>query len=183
MDIRRTVLLMIFSFSLLMLWNNWQIHQGNAPLFGAPPVAIKPAASGDTPALVNGVANVPASVPANSAGSVSTVPGTVTTPATQAQTVNVQTDVLKLAFDLQGAQLVRAELLAFPETEDQNLPVTLLERSAGRIHIVQSGLTGAPAGQLYPTHLSPFTLISDAIIQPLYLALMVYTGLHKYLLF
>ena len=25
MDIRRTILLMIFSFSLLMLWNNWQI--------------------------------------------------------------------------------------------------------------------------------------------------------------
>ncbi len=162
MDIRRTVLLMIFSFSLLMLWNNWQIHQGNAPLFGAAPVAIKPASSGDTPALVNGVPNVPASVPANSAGSVSTVPGTVTTPAAQAQTVNVQTDVLKLTFDLQGAQLVRADLLAFPETEDKNLPFTLLERSAGRIHIVQSGLTGAPAGQLYPTHLSPFTLISDA---------------------
>ena len=33
MDIRRTILLMIFSFSLLMLWNNWQVHQGNPPSF------------------------------------------------------------------------------------------------------------------------------------------------------
>jgi YidC/Oxa1 family membrane protein insertase len=44
MDIRRTILLMIFSFSLLMLWNNWQVHQGNPPLFGAPTPTAKPKA-------------------------------------------------------------------------------------------------------------------------------------------
>jgi len=45
MDIRRTILLMIFSFSLLMLWNSWQVHQGNPPLFGAPPPKAAPAAT------------------------------------------------------------------------------------------------------------------------------------------
>ncbi|PTN48495.1 membrane protein insertase YidC, partial [Achromobacter xylosoxidans] len=39
MDIRRTVLWMIFSFSLLLLWNNWQIHNGKPSLFGPTPAA------------------------------------------------------------------------------------------------------------------------------------------------
>jgi len=162
MDIRRTVLLMIFSFSLLMLWNNWQIHQGKAPLFGAPPAATTANGTKETPATTNaGVPSAPVS------GSVAptpaiAVPGLANVAPTQAQTVTVKTDVLQLTFDLQGAQIVRADLLAFPTTDDKDVPFVLLERGAGRTYVVQSGLTGAPAGTQYPTHLSSFTMISDA---------------------
>ncbi len=161
MDIRRTVLLMIFSFSLLMLWNNWQIHQGKAPLFGAPPAATTANGSAETPAVTNG--GVPAAAPAASAASPSAavVPGQTTAAPAQSETVTVKTDVLKLTFDLQGAQLVRADLLAFPTTDDKDVPFVLLERGAGRTYVVQSGLTGAPAGTQYPTHLSSFTMISE----------------------
>jgi YidC/Oxa1 family membrane protein insertase len=38
MDIKRTVLLVIFSLSLLMLWENWTIYNGGASMF-APEVA------------------------------------------------------------------------------------------------------------------------------------------------
>ncbi|MGB3277021.1 MAG: membrane protein insertase YidC, partial [Castellaniella sp.] len=50
MDIRRTILWMIFSFSLLLLWNNWQVYQGQPSLFSLTPPAAeqsKTAASGD----------------------------------------------------------------------------------------------------------------------------------------
>ena len=162
MDIRRTVLLMIFSFSLLMLWNNWQIHQGKAPLFGVPPAATTAKGSAETPAEVtNG--GVPAAAPAASAAAPSpaVVPGQLSAAPAQSETVTVKTDVLKLTFDLQGAQLVRADLLAFPATDDKDVPFVLLERGAGRTYVVQSGLTGAPAGTQYPTHLSSFTMISE----------------------
>ena len=161
MDIRRTVLLMIFSFSLLMLWNNWQIHQGKAPLFGVPPAATTAKGSAETPAVTNG--GVPAAAPAASAAAPSpaVVPGQTTAAPAQSETVTVKTDVLKLTFDLQGAQLVRADLLAFPATDDKDVPFVLLERGAGRTYVVQSGLTGAPAGTQYPTHLSSFTMISE----------------------
>jgi YidC/Oxa1 family membrane protein insertase len=161
MDIRRTVLLMIFSFSLLMLWNNWQIHQGKAPLFGAPPAATTAKGSAETPAVTN--AGVPAAASAASAAAPSpvVVPGQTAAAPVQSETVTVKTDVLKLTFDLQGAQLVRADLLAFPATDDKDVPFVLLERGAGRTYVVQSGLTGAPAGTQYPTHLSSFTMISE----------------------
>jgi YidC/Oxa1 family membrane protein insertase len=163
MDIRRTVLLMIFSFSLLMLWNNWQIHQGKAPLFGAPPAATTTNGSSQSPAATNAgvpTANTPASTPA-STGSVA-VPGFAGAAPAQSQTVSVKTDVLQLTFDLQGAQIVRADLLAFPTTDDKDVPFVLLDRTAGRTYVVQSGLTGAPAGTQYPTHLSSFSMISEA---------------------
>ena len=166
MDIRRTILLMIFSFSLLMLWNNWQVHQGNPPLFGAPPAATKPTATATDPnaAATNaGVPAAPASATTTPAGSASaTVPGLPATTNVAAQTVLFKTDVLALTFDLQGAQLIRTDLLAFPSVEDPAIPFTLLERAAGRTYVVQSGLTGAPAGAMFPTHLAPFVLETEA---------------------
>jgi len=165
MDIRRTILLMIFSFSLLMLWNNWQVHQGNPPLFGAPPAATKPTAAATDPnaaATTAGVPTAPAGATTPTGSASATVPGLPVTTNVAAQTVLFKTDVLALTFDLQGAQLVRTDLLAFPSVEDPAIPFTLLERAAGRTYVVQSGLTGAPAGAMFPTHLAPFVLETDA---------------------
>lgn len=167
MDIRRTILLMIFSFSLLMLWNNWQIHQGNPSLLGGAPPSSTPAPA-PTPGASTAADTTtpPASVPTApvtpALGSASSnVPGVTTTAPTQAQTVDFKTDVLNISFDLIGAQLVRADLLAFPSREEKDKPFVLLNNRGGQIYIVQSGLTGAPAGSLYPTHLAPFTLLTE----------------------
>ncbi len=160
MDIRRTILLMIFSFSLLMLWNNWQVHQGNPPLFGAP-TAVKPSAPVSDPATAAGGVPV-APVAITPTATASTVPGLAAQVTAPLQSVTFKTDVLSLTFDLQGAQLIRTDLLAFPSVEDPTKPFTLLERVAGHTYIVQSGLTGAPAGTLFPTHLAPFTLETEA---------------------
>lgn len=160
MDIRRTILLMIFSFSLLLLWNNWQVRQGNAPLFGAP-TAVKPSTPISDPATAAGGVPV-APVAITPTATASTVPGLAAQVIAPLQSVTFKTDVLSLTFDLQGAQLIRTDLLAFPSVEDPSKPFTLLERVAGRTYIVQSGLTGAPAGTLFPTHLAPFTLETEA---------------------
>jgi YidC/Oxa1 family membrane protein insertase len=166
MDIRRTILLMIFSFSLLMLWNNWQVHQGNPPVFGAPPANVKPKAeTPDAASPVNnaGVPVAPAAAAATASGSsVATVPGLAAAVSPTAQTVVFKTDVLALTFDLQGAQLIRTDLLAFPSVDDPQKPFTLLERTTGHTYVVQSGLTGASAGVAFPNHLVPFTLETDA---------------------
>ena len=160
MDIRRTILLMIFSFSLLMLWNNWQVHQGNPPLFGAP-TPVKPSTPVSDPATAAGGVPV-APVAITPTATASTVPGLAAQVTAPLQSVTFKTDVLSLTFDLQGAQLIRTDLLAFPSVEDPTKPFTLLERVAGHTYIVQSGLTGAPAGTLFPTHLAPFTLETEA---------------------
>jgi len=169
MDIRRTILLMIFSFSLLMLWNNWQIHQGNPSLLGGQPsladatgkIATDPAPAGSASGTPAGVPSAPSvsTTPSNATANI--VPGVTPASVAQAQTVNFKTDVLSLSFDLQGAQLVRADLLAYPSREEKDQPFVLLNNRGGQVYVVQSGLTGAPAGGFYPTHLAPYTLLSS----------------------
>jgi YidC/Oxa1 family membrane protein insertase len=167
MDIRRTILLMIFSFSLLMLWNNWQVHQGNPSLLGGTPPSTTPAPAPGAPgASTVDTTSPPASIPSApvtpaSSSASSNVPGVAPTTVSQTQTVDFKTDVLNISFDLIGAQLVRADLLAFPSREEKDKPFVLLNNRGGQVYIVQSGLTGAPAGSLYPTHLAPFTLLTE----------------------
>ena len=38
-DIQRTILLVIFGFTLFMLWDRWQIYNGRAPMFGPAPAS------------------------------------------------------------------------------------------------------------------------------------------------
>lgn len=157
MDIRRTVLWMIFSFSLLLLWNNWQIHNGKPSLFGAPPAA----STTESPAAANNATPSVPSAPTAAAAPASTVPGAATPVPTRSEEVVITTDVLRLTFDTMGAQLVRAELLKYPATGQPDKPTVLLDRSAGLNYVVQTGVVGAASGQSFPTHQTPFRLVSQ----------------------
>jgi YidC/Oxa1 family membrane protein insertase len=60
-DMRRTLLWVIFTMSLVLLWDAWNKHTGQPSIFGGP---AKPAASaGAAPTVANGVP-----VPASSTG-------------------------------------------------------------------------------------------------------------------
>lgn len=161
MDTRRTILWMIFSFSLLLLWNNWQVHNGQPSLFGLGPTQQVTETKSATSGAVSD-ASVPSPVAASSAPS---KPDETTVPAQDVehpgQQVQVKTDVYELTFDTQGAQLVRAELLKYKALDGSDGPMLLLDNQPDRIYLVQTGVVGAPQGQSYPTHLTPFTLVSS----------------------
>src|SRR5690606_6449172 len=165
MDIRRTVLWMIFSLSLLLLWNNWQVHNGKPSLFGgagssatqtaeAPKPEAAPAAD---PSVPNAAPSAAAAAPASD----ETVPAASTPGQVAAsQKVNVVTDVYDLTFDTLGAQLVKAELLKYTAPGSKDQPMVLLDNSSASTYMAQTGVIGAPSGQSYPTHLTPFQLVS-----------------------
>ncbi|MEG0200093.1 MAG: membrane protein insertase YidC, partial [Comamonas sp.] len=109
-DIRRTILWVIFGFSMVLLWDKWQIHNGNKPTFFPQPQAVSaPAAETAKPAN--------AGVPSAATASVSTsdVPNDAAAtpaaaPATPRQNVTVSSDVLRLTFDSEGGTLKGSEL-------------------------------------------------------------------------
>ena len=162
MDIRRTILWMILTFSLLLLWNNWQTYNGKPSMFGASLTSqtTDPATQAQQPvqAADASVPNAAAVTPA----AVSTVPGEQTPAPAQSQHVEVSTDVLRLTFDTVGAQLVRAELPQYTIPPDSDEPFTLLDRRPGYTYVAQTGVVGAPAGQSWPTHLTPFQYVGQA---------------------
>ena len=164
-DIRRTILWVIFGFSMVMLWDNWQVYHGQkATFFPTPP---KTATAPLTPA--SGVPSVaPGAVPASAtpagaapvgAGQASVPTGAA--PATAAaprELIELSTDVLKLTVDSEGGSLVRAEFLKHTDTDNKTKNVVLLDQSKDRIYLAQTGLIPAAGGGL-PTHKTAMTAL------------------------
>ena len=166
-DIRRTMLWVVFTMSLVMLWDAWNKHTGQPSIFGG---SNKPAISaGSTPpgstlpaAAVPGAAAVPAasSVPASgasAAGAVPAAPGVPSSNAAAGEPITLTTDVVKATFDSLGGSLVRLELLAHRNMADPKQNLVLFEQSPKRLYVAQSGLITGAAGVALPNHLTPMT--------------------------
>jgi YidC/Oxa1 family membrane protein insertase len=160
-DIRRTILWVIFGFSLVLLWDQWQLHNGRQATFfptPAKPAATAPAATG---IAASGAASTPApsSLPATAAAPA----GSAQVPADSARVpvarerVTVTTDVLRLTFDSEGGSLVRSEFLKHVDMDDKNRPFVLLEESPDRVYLAQTGLIGGN----FPTHKTAMTFSGD----------------------
>ena len=86
-DIRRTILWVIFGFSLVLLWDQWQVYNGQKPTFLPSTKSSAPADPAATPAAAN--AN---GVPAAAAPAAGAVPVQGSAPAI-GENVTVSTDV------------------------------------------------------------------------------------------
>lgn len=149
-DIRRSILWVIFAFSLILLWDRWQIHNGRPALFF--PQATQTAAAPEPPATPTAapVPDIPAASQQLSQAGAGDVPGAsaaAAAPVAQAEQFVVTTDVLRLTFSTEGGSLIRAELLAY-ENDSRDGPVVLLDQSANRAYVAQTGLIGGN----FPNH-------------------------------
>ena len=155
-DIRRTILWVIFGFSMVLLWDKWQVHTGNkATFFPTAPVKTETAA---TPAA-GGASSVPAPVAAT-AGTPGQVPGTTVASATPREKVVISTDVLKLTFDTEGGSIVGSEMLQYSDMADKSKNFVLLDESPSRVYLAQTGLISGMAGGEAPSHKTAMKLVS-----------------------
>ena len=152
-DIRRTILWVIFGFSMVLLWDQWQVFNGQkATFFPASSPTAKTIASPATGSSGINSSIPTAALPAFTPGSVPV--GAPTTVAAVREKLVVTTDVFALTFDSEGGSLVHS---AFNKFQDKDSGFVLLDQSTNRVYMAQSGLIG-PSGAL-PTHKTPMTLI------------------------
>jgi YidC/Oxa1 family membrane protein insertase len=167
-DIRRTLLWVVFTMSLVLLWDAWGRHQGQPSMFSPPPA--RPAAGAGTTAPTTPMGALPgaasgtpstASVPVPAG--VAAPPVTAAAPGREAvapgEQVSVTTDVVKATFDSAGGSLVRLELLKYRNATDSTRNVVLFEQSAQHLYMAQTGLVSAQAGVNLPNHLSAMTVM------------------------
>ncbi len=153
-DIRRSILWVIFGFSLILIWDQWQIYNGNPATF-FPSSSQKAVEKKSAP-------TTDAAVPAASAlGLAGTNTPPSDAPSIPRETHAVRTDVLALNFDSEGGNLVGAQILQHAaETgkalRESQTPLTLLQQDGKRTYVAQTGLIG---GEL-PTHKTPMRLVS-----------------------
>ncbi|MFM9899397.1 MAG: membrane protein insertase YidC [Polaromonas sp.] len=152
-DIRRTILWVIFGFSMVLLWDQWQVFNGQKATFF--PASTQTAKTAANPAIGSSGANSSVPTAAMPAVTPGTVPVGAPTPmAVVREKVVVTTDVFALTFDSEGGSLVHS---AFNKFQDKNSGFVLLDQSANRVYMAQSGLIGT-SGAL-PTHKTPMTLV------------------------
>lgn len=165
-ELQRAFLWMIFLLALFMLWDAWQVRNGNPSFFGTPEaVQEQVVENANTTAAAGDV-----KVPADSKAVASEVNVTITQP------VVVTTDLFKITFDANGASVARAELLKERQTPDwktRGLPglilgeeeqqdagnVVLFDTSAQHVYKAETGLVGGN----FPNHRTAFRLISNTL--------------------
>jgi YidC/Oxa1 family membrane protein insertase len=137
MDNQRLILFIVFSFSLLLLWEAWQGKHAPAPVA---PSTVSAPASNAAPAPSQAL-NAPAAAPAQ-------------VEFAKGQRAVVETDVLHAVIDANGGDLRQLQLLPYRETDDRNQVFTLFDDSQTRPYMAQSGLVG----KNMPTHRSVYQL-------------------------
>jgi YidC/Oxa1 family membrane protein insertase len=138
MDTRRLVLFVIFSMSILMLWDAWQRQH-------APAEVVAQTATSTSGVSANGSVDGGASV----AGAVDSDYKLQTV-----QRISVTTDLYKADIETAGGDLRRLELLKHRSSDNDKTNFILLDDAAKPMtYVAQSGLLGADL----PTHKSLFT--------------------------
>jgi YidC/Oxa1 family membrane protein insertase len=169
-DMRRTLLWVVFSMSLFLIWDAWNKHTGQPSFFSPVPAKVAaPAASAagglPTPASATAAATLGAPGATSAVGPVVAEQATITT------------DVVKATLSGAGGTLVRVELLNYPDQVQTEWyepllelfgrkanpvapkDVVLLDVSAGRLYIAESGLIPAAGGSGLPNHHTVMTIV------------------------
>ncbi len=153
MDFKKTILWAVFSMSGLMLYSNWQVHEGKPSLFGGAPVSA-PSLGDKTTA--NNKADVPTQI--SGAPTIATTP-TVNLGAIEgAEKFVLKSDVLVLGISANGANVIDAKLLKSLTAE--NTPIELFQFTSSHKYFARSGLISLNNNDL-PNHTSTFKLIQS----------------------
>lgn len=145
MDNRRIVLLLVFSFSLIMIWDAWQ-KQGMQKM---PPVSAVPTATPEakntgavpTPAFSQGKEAIPEAI-------------SVIKPVSTRK-ITVKTDLYQAEVSSLGGDLVRLELVRHSDSEDKAKHFVLFDDGGKHLYLAQSGLIG----EGLPNHKTEWSLL------------------------
>ena len=173
-DIRRTILWVIFGFSMVLLWDQWQVFNGQMPTFFPPATtAAKPPAVATTPAssVPAGVAAVPGTTAPVAAAVPSAIPATPSADAPAAavkkERIVISNDVLTLSFDTEGGALVGSVFTKYADMNDKSKGFVLLDESNSRVYVAQTGLIGTSGAPSLPTHKTLMTALpGERKLQP-----------------
>ena len=145
MDIKRTILWVIFSLAVVLLFDNWQRANGHQSMFFPTPQTATTAAPGSTPA-----GDVPKSAAAAAAGTQAAPATGAVSQAPASEKIVITTDVVRATIDTAGAIVTKLELL--DQKDHDGNPMVLFDRSVERTYLARSGIIGGD----FPNHTTVF---------------------------
>jgi YidC/Oxa1 family membrane protein insertase len=151
MDIKRFILIVVFGFSVIMLWKNWTIY--STPVQVAVPSASASAAQNSgLPAPVSAnAATVSPAAPVAQEGS--SIAASVASYARAAKLV-VKTETMLVTVSAQGGDIIGVELLKHWKDEKKEQHFVMFQTEGDHFYVARSGLIG----EGLPSHKTVFTL-------------------------
>jgi YidC/Oxa1 family membrane protein insertase len=146
-DFQRLFLFLIFSFSVLLLWDGWQRAQ-HPPVQVAATAASSPAATSTVPSAPE-MSVKPKLSPAEQLAK-------VTSASKVGKKLHVTTDLLSVDINTIGGDIHHLEFLKQRAARNSQEPFVLLQKHGERTYIAQSGLLDNGL----PTHNAEFTPVS-----------------------
>ncbi len=150
MDFQRLFLFLIFSFSVLLLWDGWQHHQ-HSPVAPVATTATSPAEQ--TPATPN--------TPQTKSSVSASHQVAVQQKGLSGRKIQVKTDFLVAEINTVGGDLSGLELLKHRDAIDKSKPFVLFQHNKSDTYIAQSGLLGDGL----PTHNTLFSAPDENNLQ------------------
>jgi YidC/Oxa1 family membrane protein insertase len=152
MDNRRLILLLVFSFSLIMLWDAWQ-KQGLPKTATTAQQATTAVPSVSAP---SGVVPTPTLAATGPGGAAAAVPVAAAVVAPGTAVAKIRTDLYVADISSQGGDITRLELVRHPETDDKSKNFVLFDNGAKHLYLAQSGVIG----EGLPNHKTEWKLAS-----------------------
>lgn len=140
MDTQRLIMFVVFSFSVLMLWDAWQKEQHPQPA-QTPPATVASSQGG----LPGPNASVPVLPQVAAPGAAQQL--------SRGERIKVRTDALYVEIDTVGGDIRRLELTRHHDDADKSKNFVLLSDQKPNTYIAQSGLIG----NVLPTHKTLFS--------------------------
>ena len=159
MDTKNIILAVIFTFSLLLLWESWTARNTVEPTLNNLTIDQKPVVNDG-----NSFDEVPKSTVLNNSDSNDLEFGTNdTVKASEGNLITIENKDLKLSINLKGARIEYAELLTQVSDDYEEGHIILFNNKQNERYEAQSGLFAFPGGgNIYPNHTSNFIVVENA---------------------
>ena len=160
MDTKNIILAVIFTFSILLLWESWSVSNLDVPV-SEDNTTIN---QGVTTSNTNNFSEVPKPTVLNSNDSseIEFSP-TENIKPNKDEFLSIENNDLKLSIDLKGARIIYVELLTQVSEDYEEGHVILFSNRQSERYEAQTGLFAFPGGgDIYPNHTSNFTVDTNA---------------------
>ncbi|MGA8009974.1 MAG: membrane protein insertase YidC, partial [Thiomonas sp.] len=157
MDLRRSVLWVVFTMSMIFLYNSWLRYNGEADLFGTPPAhqaQVASAPRSDVPQAAPSAATPPGATGAVAAAALTAPVASASAPVA-AQLTTIRTDLMDVKISSHGGSLVYVKLLKYESRTEPGKNVVLFNDSDNDKYMAQSGLIGGK----FPNHETEMTVL------------------------
>jgi len=151
-DIKRTILWVVFGFSMVLLWDQWQVYNGKKPMFFPQKELTTATEKSDSDIKVNRTSEIPKSINEVGSNNIDQLNKKEGASSPKQNTYVLKNQNLELTISSEGGSIIKSRFLKQTDPKNNNEPISLLDESKQRIYLAQSGLIGNEGNIAFPNH-------------------------------